>query len=79
MGIRPGDTVFVAAIFSLYLGSWGTLAGSERLRCRSFPFGAGAGGMTARAAMWLNTAKPRAFYLRRAFVAHVLATQGLAR
>ena len=31
MGIRPGDTVFVAAIFSLYMGSWGALAGAERL------------------------------------------------
>ena len=34
MGIRPGDTVFIAAIFSLYMGSWGTLAGAERLRCQ---------------------------------------------
>ena len=24
-GIRPGDTVFIAAIFSLYMGSWGAL------------------------------------------------------
>ena len=31
MGIRPGDIVFVAAIFSLYMGSWGALAGAERL------------------------------------------------
>jgi phenylacetate-CoA ligase len=71
MGIRPGDTVFVAAIFSLYLGSWGTLAGAERLRCRSFPFGAGAGGMTARAAMWLDRAKPQAFYGTPSFALHL--------
>jgi phenylacetate-CoA ligase len=32
MGIRPGDIVFVAAIFSLYMGSWGALSGAERLR-----------------------------------------------
>jgi len=62
MGIRPGDTVFIAAIFSLYLGSWGALAGAERLHCRAFPFGAGAPGMTARAAMWLANFKPKAFY-----------------
>ena len=40
MGIRPGDTVFIAAIFSLYMGSWGALAGAERLaprRSRSAP------------------------------------------
>jgi phenylacetate-CoA ligase len=71
MGIRPGDTVFVAAIFSLYLGSWGSLAGSERLRCKSFPFGAGASGMTARAAMWLDAMKPKAFYGTPSFALHL--------
>jgi phenylacetate-CoA ligase len=71
MGIRPGDTVFIAAIFSLYMGSWGSLAGTERLRCRSFPFGAGAPGMTARAAMWLDTMKPSAFYGTPSFALHL--------
>ena len=28
MGIRPGDMVFVGAVFSLYMGSWATLLGS---------------------------------------------------
>lgn len=71
MGIRPGDTVFIAAIFSLYMGSWGTLAGAERLRCKSFPFGAGAPGMTARAAMWLAHFKPKAFYGTPSFALHL--------
>lgn len=71
MGIRPGDTMFIAAIFSLYMGSWGTLAGAERLRCRSFPFGAGAPGMTARAAMWLANFKPKAFYGTPSFALHL--------
>ena len=71
MGIRPGDTVFIAAIFSLYMGSWGTLAGAERLRCRSFPFGAGAPGMTGRAAMWLANFKPKAFYGTPSFALHL--------
>lgn len=71
MGIRPGDTVFIAAIFSLYMGSWGTLAGAERLRCRSFPFGAGAPGMTARAATWLANFKPKAFYGTPSFALHL--------
>jgi phenylacetate-CoA ligase len=71
MGIRPGDTVFIAAIFSLYLGSWGSLAGAERLRAKSFPFGAGAPGMTARAAMWLHTMKPAAFYGTPSFALHL--------
>jgi len=71
MGIRPGDTVFIAAIFSLYMGSWGTLAGAERLRCKAFPFGAGAPGMTARAATWLDAMKPRAFYGTPSFALHL--------
>jgi phenylacetate-CoA ligase len=71
MGIRPGDTVFVAAIFSLYLGSWGALAGAERLRTKAFPFGAGAPGMTARAAMWLDTMRPEAFYGTPSFAIHL--------
>jgi phenylacetate-CoA ligase len=71
MGIRPGDTVFIAAIFSLYLGSWGSLAGAERLRTKAFPFGAGAPGMTARAAMWLDLMKPEAFYGTPSFAIHL--------
>lgn len=71
MGIRPGDVVFIAAVFSLYMGSWGTLAGAERLRCQAFPFGAGAAGMTARAAMWLAHFKPRAFYSTPSFALHL--------
>ena len=62
MGLRPGETIFIGAIFSLYLGSWGAMLGAERLRARSFPFGAGAAGMTARAAAWLAMVKPAGFY-----------------
>ena len=71
MGIRPGDTVFVAAIFSLYMGSWGALAGAERLHAKAFPFGAGAPGMTARAAMWLDLVKPSALYATPSFALHL--------
>ncbi|HVE48619.1 MAG TPA: phenylacetate--CoA ligase family protein [Casimicrobiaceae bacterium] len=71
MGIRPGDMVFVGAILSLYLGSWGALAGAERLHCKAFPFGAGAAGMTARAALWLDATKPQAFYGTPSFALHL--------
>ncbi len=71
MGIRPGDIVFIAAIFSLYMGSWGALGGAERLRAKAFPFGAGAPGMTARAAMWLDLAKPSALYATPSFALHL--------
>ena len=62
MGIRPGETVFIASIFSLYMGSWGALIGAERLGAKAFPFGAGAPGMTSRAVQWLTIMKPQAFY-----------------
>ncbi len=71
MGIRPGDIVFVASIFSLYMGSWGTLLGAERLRAKCFPFGAGASGMTARAAMWMNQVRPTAFYGTPSYALHL--------
>ena len=71
MGIRPGDVVFVAAIFSLYMGSWGALSGAERLHAKAFPFGAGAPGMTARAAMWLDLTKPAALYATPSFALHL--------
>ena len=62
MGLRPGDTVFIAAVFSLYMGSWGSLCGAERLGAVCFPFGAGAPGMSVRAVHWLKRVRPTAFY-----------------
>jgi phenylacetate-CoA ligase len=53
------------------MGSWGTLAGAERLGCKTFPFGAGAPGMTARAAMWLANFRPAAFYGTPSFALHL--------
>ena len=74
MGMRPGDMICVAAIFSLYLGSWGALAGAERLHAKAFPFGAGAPGMTARCAQWLDTMKPAGFYGTPTFAIHLAQT-----
>lgn len=71
MGMRPGDMICIAAIFSLYLGSWGALAGAERLGAKSFPFGAGAAGMTARCAQWLSLMKPSGFYGTPTFAIHL--------
>jgi phenylacetate-CoA ligase len=71
MGIRPSDTVFMAAIFSLYLGSWGVLAGTERLGAAAFPFGAGAPGMSARAASWLAQIRPTVFYGTPTYALHL--------
>jgi len=80
MGLRPGDTIFVAAIFSLYMGSWGAMLGAERLRARTFPFGAGAAGMTARAVLWLSTMRPQGFYSTPSYalrLAEVAAEEGV--
>ena len=61
-GLRPRDTVMVAAVFSLYIGSWGALVGAERLGAACFPFGGGAPGQTERAAEWASMIKPAALY-----------------
>jgi phenylacetate-CoA ligase len=61
-GLRAADLVFVGSIFSLYVGSWGALAGIERLGAAAFPFGAGVPGMTLQAVSWMAQMKPSAFY-----------------
>lgn len=71
MGIRPSDTVCLAAIFSLYLGSWGALVGAERLGASVFPFGAGASGMSARAVSWLDQIRPSVFYGTPTYALHL--------
>jgi phenylacetate-CoA ligase len=72
MGMRPGDMICIAAVFSLYLGSWGALAGAERLRAKAFPFGAGAPGMSARLVQWLHTMKPVGFYGTPSYAIHLI-------
>ena len=74
MGLRPGDKICVAAIFSLYMGSWGALAGAERLGASSFPFGAGASGMTLRCAQWMDMLKPAGFYGTPTYALHLAET-----
>jgi phenylacetate-CoA ligase len=74
IGLRPGDTICIAAILSLYMGSWGALAGAERLRAKSFPFGAGAAGMTSRCAQWLDALKPVGFYGTPSYALHLAQT-----
>ncbi|HEX3548728.1 MAG TPA: AMP-binding protein [Candidatus Elarobacter sp.] len=61
-GLRPHDLVFIGSIFSLYVGSWGALAGVERLGAAAFPFGAGVPGMTLQAVSWMQQMQPTAFY-----------------
>jgi phenylacetate-CoA ligase len=61
-GVRPRDTVFIGSLFSLYVGSWGALAGTERLGATAFPFGAGTPGQTERAVAWIARVKPTVFY-----------------
>ena len=74
MGVRPADTVFMGAIFSLYLGSWGAMSGAERMGAKAFPFGAGAAGMTSRAVQWMSLMKAQAFYGTPSFALHLAET-----
>ncbi len=71
MGLRPDDTIFIASFFSLYIGSWGALAGGERLRATCFPFGAGLPGQTLMAVRWLRDARPTAFYGTPSYALHL--------
>ncbi len=61
-GMRQEDMVFIGSFFSLYLGSWGALAGCERLGATALPFGAGVAGQTDRALEWMKEVKPTIFY-----------------
>jgi len=74
MGMRPGQTICMAAIFSLYMGSWGAMAGAERMRAKSFPFGAGAPGMSVRCVQWLDLVKPEGFYGTPTYALHLAET-----
>jgi phenylacetate-CoA ligase len=61
-GIRQDDMVFIGSFFSLYWGSWGALAGVERLGATAFPFGAGVPGQSDRALEWMKEVRPTVFY-----------------
>jgi phenylacetate-CoA ligase len=70
-GVRPSDTVFIASFFSLYIGSWGALAGTTALGARAFPFGAGSPGQTERALSHLRLLEPDVFYGTPSYALHL--------
>ncbi len=69
-GLRPRDTVMIAAFFSLYMGSWGALWGVNRLGAKAFPFGAGAPGQTRMGVRWARELKPTALYGTISYILH---------
>lgn len=71
MGIRPSDTVLIGSFFSLYMGSWGALIGTERLGARAFPFGAGVSGQTLRCINWMQQMQPSVFYGTPSYALHL--------
>ena len=73
-GLRRGDTVMVAAVFSLYVGSWGALVGAERLGAACFPFGSGAPGQTERAVEWSVMVKPSVLYATPSYALYLAET-----
>lgn len=72
-GVRPRDLVFVASFFSLYMGSWGALAGAEALGATVFPYGAGVPGQTERALEYLDLVRPTVFYGTPSYALHLAA------
>ena len=74
IGIRPGDRVLIGSFFSLYMGSWGALAGGERLGATMFPFGAGVQGQTLAAVQWAREIRPTAFYGTPSYALHFAET-----
>ena len=74
VGVRPSDRILICSFFSLYLGSWGALAGGERLGATVFPFGAGAAGQTLMAVQWARDLAPTAFYGTPSYALHFAET-----
>jgi phenylacetate-CoA ligase len=56
------------------MGSWGALAGVERLGATAFPFGAGVQGQTLMAVQWARQMKPTAFYGTPSYALHFADT-----
>ena len=73
-GIRPTDRIMICSFFSLYIGSWGALAGGQRLGATMFPFGAGVSGQTLMAVQWVQTLRPSAFYGTPSYALHFADT-----
>jgi phenylacetate-CoA ligase len=73
-GLRPSDRILICSFFSLYMGSWGVLAGGERLGATVFPFGAGAQGQTLAAVQWARDLRPTAFYGTPSYALHFAET-----
>jgi phenylacetate-CoA ligase len=73
-GVRAEDTVFIGSFFSLYMGSWGALAGVEALGARALPFGAGVPGQTERALEYLELIHPSVFYGTPSYALHLART-----
>jgi len=40
-GVRPTDRVQLSTVFSLFMGGWGALLGTERIGATAFPLGSG--------------------------------------
>lgn len=40
-GVRPSDRVQLSTVFSLFMGGWGSLLGTERIGATAFPIGSG--------------------------------------
>jgi phenylacetate-CoA ligase len=73
-GLRPDDRIMICSFFSLYVGSWGSLKGGERLGATLLPFGAGVSGQTQMAVNWARRLRLTAFYSTPSYALHFAET-----
>lgn len=73
-GLRPDDRIMICSFFSLYVGSWGSLKGGERLGATLLPFGAGVSGQTLMAVNWARRLRLTAFYSTPSYALHFAET-----
>jgi phenylacetate-CoA ligase len=76
VGLRPDDRVIITSPFIQYIGSWGALAGVDRLGCSVFPFGAGIEGQTEQAVEWIADLQPDALYATPSYAIYLGETAG---
>ncbi len=73
-GVRPGMRIMIAALFTLYAGSWGVYLGASRLGLGILPVGAGLPGMTKQAVRVASDWRPEVLYGTPSYILHFLET-----
>jgi len=73
-GVRPRMRIMIAALFSLYAGSWGVYLGARLLGLGILPIGAGVAGMTRQAIRVALDWRPEILYGTPSYIMHFIET-----